>query len=93
MILRISEYLEADDSSGTMMVQCSKCKYVFCPITDNYKNYALVNESPLTKTRAQNSATKRFVFREFYCPSCGTLLQVDMTLKNSAILHDIRLKV
>lgn len=89
---RMGEYLEVDDSSGKSMIQCRKCKYVFCAITDNYKNYALVREAPLTSAGSLYSKTERFVLREFCCPKCATLLDVNTVLKESPIIWDLQLK-
>ncbi len=87
---RMSEYLEIDDSSGMQVIRCRKCGHAFCPPTENYKEDARVSESPLAKIRMVSTKTERFVLREFYCPSCATLLNVDMTLKGLPVLWDIQ---
>ena len=89
---RMGEYLEVDDSSGESMIQCTKCKHVFCPVTENYKNYALINEVPLSRAGPLYSTTERFVLREFCCPGCATLLDVNTALKGSPIIWDLQLK-
>ena len=90
---RIGEYLVIDDSSGEATVQCAKCQHVFCPATENYKEHALMSENPLTKAGPNYSETERFILREFYCPGCATMLEVEMCLKGSPFLWDVQLKL
>ena len=93
MKLTIGEYLEIDDSSGDNLYKCRKCGHVFCSAKNNYKNYAIVKEAPISKLGKEYSKTERFYFREFYCPGCLTLLWVDMTEKDSPVLLDHELKL
>lgn len=93
MKLTIGEYLEIDDSSGDSVYKCRKCGHVFCAVKDNYKNYTLIREGPLNNLGNEYSKTKRFCFREFYCPGCVTLLWVDMTEKGLPILFDHELRL
>jgi acetone carboxylase gamma subunit len=85
---RISEYLEIQDVSGQRVIQCTKCKYVFCPATDNYKDWALVNELPPTQAGPIHHETDQFVLREFYCPGCATMLEVEMCLRGAPYIRD-----
>jgi len=91
MAQRIGEYLEVGNSSGKKVIKCRKCGHVFCPVTENYKEYALVSEVPLTKLGSMYSDTDRFIFREFYCPGCATLLCVEMTVKDLPCIWDTQL--
>ena len=90
---RISEYLVITDSSGKALVQCEKCQYAFCPPTENYKNHALMGEYPPTKAGPDYPETDRFVLREFYCPGCATMLDVEMCLKDAPFVWDARIKL
>lgn len=90
---RIGEYLEIDGSSGQPEMKCRKCGHGLGPATENYKTHALIHERQLNALGPTYSDTQRFVFREFYCPGCATLLCVDMTLKGSPILWDTQVKV
>lgn len=94
MTRRMTEYLEIDNSSGKEIIQCNKCKYVFCPVTENYKNFALASENPLSKAGPEYfyRPSDRFVLREFYCPRCATLLDVEMVLKGLPPVWNIQLK-
>lgn len=91
---RMSEYLEIDDSSGREMIQCGKCKHVFGPVTENYKTHAVMSEYPLDKAGPAYfyRPSERFVLREFYCPGCATMLDVEMVLKDLPPVWNIQLK-
>lgn len=95
MVRRMSEYLEVDDSSGKEMIRCSKCQHVFCPLTENYKNYALMSNNPLSKAGPEYyyRPSDRFVLREYYCPECVVMLDVEMVSKEvDAPIWNIQLK-
>jgi len=94
MARRMNEYLEIDDSSGKEMIQCGKCKYLFCPVTENYKAHAILTENPLDKAGPGDfyRRSERFILREFYCPKCATMLDVEMVLKGDPLIWNIQLK-
>ena len=85
----IGEYLEVDESRT---ISCKKCGNTFCSINENYKNYTLMRETPLSNLGDEYSKTERFCFREFYCPGCLTLLWVDMSQRDLPILFDHELR-
>jgi acetone carboxylase gamma subunit len=84
----IGEYLVVDGLNGKEVIRCKKCDYMFCPITENYKNHTLIREVPLNSLGDGYAKTERFCFREFFCPGCATLLWVDMVQKDLPILDD-----
>jgi acetone carboxylase gamma subunit len=90
---RLSEYLVISDSDGKKVISCRKCQYVFGATTENYKNHALVNESSPAKTGTLFPESERFIFREFYCPGCGTMLDNEVCLKDSPFILEAQLKV
>lgn len=78
--MRIFESLkivEAENKPSVLV--CGECEYVLCPVTDNYKRYALKHDSPQSKGQPSYfKPSDQFVLREYYCPNCGTLLEVDV---------------
>ena len=93
MTQRVSEYLVISDSDGKKVISCRKCHYVFGEVTENCKNSALVKECSLAKSGALFRESERFIFREFYCPGCGTMFDVEVCLKGSPFIWDAYLKV
>ena len=90
---RFSEYLIMVDNPHAPKFQCRKCGHIFGPLTENWKSYAQVGERPLSTLGPKMSSTERFVLREFYCPGCATMLEVEMTLKEMPPIWDSKLKL
>jgi acetone carboxylase gamma subunit len=87
MVLEIHEYLKINDQDK---IQCKKCGHVYCSKTENYKMHALMSEaSPVPS--GQRPKPKDFTYREFYCPGCLTLLEVEVAKPNDPILWDTQI--
>jgi acetone carboxylase gamma subunit len=91
---KVLESLEIVDVEGKESFQCAKCKTVLCPVTEDYKNYALKNEAPISKGEPDYLVfdTDRFVLMEYYCPQCAVMFEVDMVEKGEEQIHSIQLK-
>lgn len=90
-----SEYLRISKYEKGSIIQCNKCDYIFCDKGENYKLYSLIwegygNEIGLMADRHPKEGGE-MIYREFYCPGCGTLLEVEPTIKGSSIFRDIEL--
>lgn len=85
--------LEVVDVDGKEVYRCLKCGYVLCPIVDNYKNFALKYEAPITKAEPDYLAVKTdtFILREYYCPQCAVMFEVDMVAKGEKEIWSIKL--
>jgi len=95
---RISEYLEiVEKADGNKVISCLKCGVEFCGPEDNYKKYALVNVRDPNEMKAVATTDDTLTYyREFICPGCGTLLQVEVwcpLLDSEEPLWDICVKV
>ena len=91
----ISEYLRISKYEKGSVIQCNKCDYVFCDNNENYKLYSLMWEGygshiGLIADRHPKEGGE-MIYREFYCPGCGTLIEVEPTIKGSSIFKDIAL--
>jgi acetone carboxylase gamma subunit len=51
-----------------------------------------MRERPLSVLGPLMSKTERFVLREFYCPGCATMAEVEMILKDLPFIREIQLK-
>ena len=90
---RIYDNLELATVDGKKVYQCLRCRHVLGPITEDYKDFALKNEAPLTKCQPAfiASMTGRFVLREYYCPGCGSMFEVDMVAREEKQIWSVRL--
>ena len=79
---------------GQKVYQCLKCGYVLGPITQDYKNDALKNEAPISKGQPDHLASKTdiFVLREYYCPQCASMFEVNMVARDEKQIRSIQFK-
>lgn len=73
--------IDKDAQKGQQEVySCVQCGHILGPTTEDWKKYVLVYRAPLSKAQPLQLATQsdRFALREFYCPDCGTLFEVQM---------------
>ena len=76
--------LEVAEVEGHKTFRCLKCRYNLCPISDDYKDFALKNETAISKGQPTYlaSGTDKFVLKEYYCPQCATMFEVNMVAKD-----------
>lgn len=92
----LGEYLELYEHKGDKVIRCRKCGHIFCSATENPKKYAHRNDGPLTKAgpvRGELYDQGRFILREYCCPRCGVLFDVEVALKGSPICMDMQLEL
>lgn len=86
----INESLSIAD--GT--IRC-RCGHAIGPAGENYKLHVLMREGPVQNAGPWVDPNRighdRFVCREFFCPSCATLLDVEIAQRGEPILWDVRL--
>ncbi|MBI4321727.1 MAG: hydantoinase B/oxoprolinase family protein [Chloroflexi bacterium] len=76
---RLKESVEVDGGSA------------ICPCCDEgkpRKRTLRMREGPLTRTGPFTSRDERMVLREFFCPACSTLVDVQVAQKGDPVQHD-----
>jgi N-methylhydantoinase B/oxoprolinase/acetone carboxylase alpha subunit/acetone carboxylase gamma subunit len=94
-ILYLSPYIKiVEDEKGRKVVACRTCGFGYCDASENFKLYCLVYErDPAELQVGFYSYDKDWcIYREFYCPGCGTQVEVEATPPGTPILHSVRLK-
>ncbi len=95
-VLKHHEYLEVVGGGKEHYVRC-RCGHVFCRASENYKLYALQRKRDLAEFSGRSLPSGEpysAVYQEYVCPSCATLLQVDVlcpALDDDKPLWDIKL--
>lgn len=95
-MVRVLEYLAIDDNEPVF--RCLKCGNLLGPAMGDYKDYALKRTVPISKAQpgfvASYAAKKNnFVMREYYCPHCAVMFEVDMVHKDEPQIRSIELKL
>jgi acetone carboxylase gamma subunit len=84
--------LVADGRSARFV--CQKCGHGLSDATEDPKTGALEREIAMDTLSAWNrfGLTSEIVVREFFCPSCGHLIAVEVRRKEDAILYDTHIE-
>ncbi len=82
-----------EDDKGKAVAVCQRCGFAYCEARENFKLYCLVyDRDPQTILPGRwGYDRQRCVFREFYCPGCGTQVEVEATPPGTPILQSYSL--
>ena len=87
-------------SDGLVLVDsslvCRSCEHDICTVSENYKLHCALTEQAITAVNPhildpQVYVDDDMVFRSYACPSCGLLIQTEMTRPTDPPLWDIQL--
>lgn len=90
---RVLEYLEDTFHEDERVYRCLKCGHVLGPVTDDYKEHAGTFDAEISEGEPSELAPPEsdFVLRNYVCPSCGILFEIDMVRKSDARFRSVRL--
>jgi len=97
VLARPHEYIEVVAADPVPLLRCVSCGHVFCEVTRNYKSFALRRNrefEELAGRRLPSGAEYLGRYQEYFCPGCGTQLEVDVhcpALDSDEPLWDIAL--
>jgi acetone carboxylase gamma subunit len=94
-ILKLTPYVNiTEDEEGKKMAECSRCGYVYCDPKENYKLYCLVYGRDPKEIQPGDLGPDKdwMIYREFYCPGCGSQVDVEATPPGTPILHNVEIK-
>ncbi|MBP6382899.1 MAG: acetone carboxylase subunit gamma [Pseudomonadales bacterium] len=97
--VRITEYLDIDLATETWC--CNRCGHALQPARENYKKGCLIAEREMAEVHpplvdaAYNFMPHPDYCRliEFYCPSCGTLIENEYLPPGHPLTHEIELDI
>ena len=102
MKVLVTEYLRINLDSEQW--ECRRCNYTIAPARENYKrglkvydrdpreiHKPLLDETKYKGTFAPNPKWCRIL--EFYCPGCGTMIEVEYVPPGHPPMHDIDLDI
>lgn len=78
------------------VIACSKCAKAICQVTENYKRHCAMTEYPVSDINPYVLDPKIYVddemvLRDYACPSCGLLMQIEIARPGGPPLWDIQL--
>jgi acetone carboxylase gamma subunit len=97
---RITEYLDVDVASERW--SCNRCGHDLGSARENYKRGCLIHERDPREVHPPFVEGTDYTFApdpewcrivEFYCPGCGTLIEVEYLPPGHPLTHDIELDI
>ena len=82
--IRALENLEAVAVGKDMVWRCVRCSDELGTASEDYRQFVLRRELPIKSGQPVHLAPRRrdqFRIREYFCPSCGVLMEVDSVAK------------
>ena len=75
---------------------CARCAADLGPVRGNYKDACVRRESDVGTANPNIGDYRRYiddrpVFRQFFCPGCGALIENEVAREDDPVLHDIEL--
>jgi len=75
---------------------CAKCAADLGPARDNYKDHCVREEADVSASNPNLGDYRRYiddkpVFRQFFCPGCGALIENEIARADDPVLRDIEL--
>ena len=91
--MRIHEYLEIekDPRNRTGRIRCIKCGAILCEALENYKEHVPYRDRDPKEINHMLIKSSLMIYREYYCPGCATLLEVDPRVHGEGHIWDIQL--
>ncbi len=93
--IRIHEYLvlEKDTKGGKPQIRCIKCEAILCDASKNYKEFVPYIDRDPRELNHGLIDPNWTIYREYYCPKCATLLEVDPTPPEEPHIWDVQIKL
>lgn len=97
-MVRVLEYLEVAPGENEPVYRCLKCGNALGSAAGDYKDFALKRTVPISKAQPQYLAAYaaqkgNFVMREYYCPHCAVMFEVDMVHKDEKQIRSVEIKL
>ncbi len=98
IVTQASDTLHVRANGGESHWACARCSTDLGPVSQNYKEACLRRDRPVSASNPLVGDPSRFIddevqFRQFHCPSCGGLVENEISVASDAVLADIILKL
>jgi N-methylhydantoinase B len=95
-VAQLTENLGVRRKGEALHTCCGKCGADLGPIGENYKDHAIREDNDIRHSNPNVGDYKRYiderpVFRQFFCPGCGSLLENEIAREGDPLLRDIEI--
>ena len=96
VIARVTDNLDVRRIGSGLRTACAKCAADLGSVSDNYKDHCVRRESDVSAANPNIGVYRRYiddrpVFRQFFCPGCGALVENEVAREGDEVLRDIEL--
>jgi acetone carboxylase gamma subunit len=94
--MRVTENMNVIQEDGVAYFACVKCGGELGPLAANYKSSCIQEDASIKHAVPLSGDPARFidavpVFRQFFCPTCGALIENEVAMDTDPVLQDIEL--
>jgi acetone carboxylase gamma subunit len=98
VVAHVSDNLDVRKANGSLHTCCSKCAADLGPVRGNYKDACVRADREITASNPHVGDWRRYiderpVFRQFFCPGCGALIENEIAREGDEVLRDIELQL
>jgi N-methylhydantoinase B len=92
----LTDSLDLRQEKDGMHIACSRCTADLGLARGNYKDRCVRRDADISAANPNIGDYRRYiddrpVFRQFFCPGCGALVENEVARESDAVLHDIEL--
>ena len=96
VVAKVTDNFDLRRERGGLRACCSKCAADLGPVRENYKDQCVRRDADIGAANPNIGDYRRYiddrpVFRQFFCPGCGALIENEIARENDPVLHDIEL--
>ncbi|HWZ73916.1 MAG TPA: hydantoinase B/oxoprolinase family protein [Casimicrobiaceae bacterium] len=98
LLARLTDSLDLRREEDGVHAACCRCAVDLGLARGNYKDQCVRRDADITAANPNIGDYRRYiddrpVFRQFFCPGCGSLIENEVARENDPVLHDIELHV
>jgi N-methylhydantoinase B len=98
VVSHLTDSLDLRREKTGVRIACSRCAADLGPARENYKDRCVRRDNDITAANPNVGDYRRYiddrpVFRQFFCPGCGRLIENEVAREIDPILHDIELHI
>ena len=96
VLSRLTDSLDLRREKDGVHIACSRCAADLGSARGNYKDRCTRRDCAITEANTNIGDYRRYiddrpVFRQFFCPGCGALIENEVARDSDLVLHDIEL--
>jgi N-methylhydantoinase B/oxoprolinase/acetone carboxylase alpha subunit len=94
-LFKLTPYVSVAETNKGKGLTCSRCGHYYCDAGENFKHYSLVYDRDPKEIYGDRFGADKdwMIFREFYCPGCGSMVEVEATPVCTPIFNNYEVEI